>query len=169
MTIPKHRPTARDPAVGRGDFRTLPTFRLTVDRRAAENDAAGACQPAVVPSARRGRIVVCTRSVRFLALAVLLAAFPALADTCLPEVQVPAEWTACSADADCVLAGDGCRTCANWLPVNAKHRAAASAKDAEERAKAKCTMTCEACAPALVKLACEAGQCRARPAPTPKP
>lgn len=89
---------------------------------------------------------------------------PAAPATCPPAVTLPAEWTACAADTDCALAGDGCRTCANHLPVNKAHLAEASARDAEARKAINCVLTCEACSPALTKLTCEGGQCRARPA-----
>lgn len=97
-----------------------------------------------------------------LVVATLLPAF-ACAQDCLPKVELPAAWTACTTDADCVLAGDGCRTCGNYLPANKAHRADATAKDLAARAAAKCVRTCEACSAALVKLTCEANQCRARP------
>jgi hypothetical protein len=98
---------------------------------------------------------------RFPSLVCALFAVAALAD-CPPPVSLPRAWTTCATDADCVLAGDGCRTCANFLPVNARHREQANARDARARAAARCTMTCEACAPAMVKLTCEARQCRAQ-------
>ncbi|MEW6431312.1 MAG: hypothetical protein AB1730_07360 [Myxococcota bacterium] len=93
-------------------------------------------------------------------LGVALLASAAWAD-CLPKVELPKEWLACRADSECVLAGDGCRTCGNWLPVNAKFRAQATKKDAEERAKASCVVTCEACSPEVVALACHQGACTA--------
>ena len=98
---------------------------------------------------------------RLLLLALLTLGTTARADTCLPKLELPKEWTACTADADCALAGDGCRTCGNWLPVNAKFKAEATKKDLDARAAAKCVLTCEACAAAAVKLTCEAGQCKA--------
>jgi hypothetical protein len=90
--------------------------------------------------------------------ALMVFAGSARAD-CLPKVELPKKWTACTKDSDCVLAGDGCRTCGNWLPVNAKYRDAASKKDSEARAKAQCAMTCEACAPSTVSLTCRAKRC----------
>jgi hypothetical protein len=94
---------------------------------------------------------------------VVLLAGSAWAD-CLPKVELPKEWTACTADSECVLAGDACRTCGNYLPVNAKYRAEATKKDLEARAKAKCVLTCEACSAELVKLSCQAKTCVAEPA-----
>ncbi|MEW5742201.1 MAG: hypothetical protein AB1938_25015 [Myxococcota bacterium] len=93
-------------------------------------------------------------------LALVLLASNAWAD-CLPKLALPKAWTACTKDSDCVLAGDGCRTCINWLPVNKRHQAAATKKDAEARAKAQCVMTCEACAASAVVVRCEAKQCTA--------
>ena len=99
-----------------------------------------------------------------LALAALLAWSPdARAGNCLPKLELPKAWTACAQAADCVLAGDGCRTCGNFLPVNAAHKADAEKLDAEKRTAAKCVLTCEACAKDLVALTCEAGTCRAAP------
>lgn len=96
-------------------------------------------------------------------LATLLPALACAQGDCLPKVELPKAWTACAADADCVLASDGCRSCGNYLPSNTQHRADATAKDLAARAAAKCVRTCEACSAAMVKLTCEAGQCRARP------
>lgn len=83
---------------------------------------------------------------------------------CPPKVELKAAWTECIADGDCVLAGGACRSCANFLPVNAKFRAEATKQDAEANAAAKCVRACEACSAGLVKLTCAAGQCRAAPA-----
>lgn len=88
----------------------------------------------------------------------------ALANTCLPKVELPAAWQACKADSDCVLASDGCRSCGNYLPVNAAHRDAATKLDLERRKAAACVLTCEACSPALVKLSCVKSKCEAKPA-----
>ena len=104
---------------------------------------------------------------RALLLSLCLLPTLAVAQTCLPKVELPAAWTACQADADCALAGDGCRSCGNFLPVNKAHRAQATAKDQAARTAAKCVLACEACSAALVKLTCEAGQCRASKAAAP--
>lgn len=83
---------------------------------------------------------------------------------CPPKVELTPAWTECKADADCVLAGDACRSCGNFLPVNVKFRAEATKQDAQANQAAKCVRSCEACSAALVKLTCTAGQCRASPA-----
>jgi hypothetical protein len=85
----------------------------------------------------------------------------AVAQTCLPTLALPKAWTACAADDDCVLAGDGCRSCGAFLPVHKAHRDAATKKDAAARAAAKCVMTCEACASEAVTLRCVEATCRA--------
>ena len=87
-----------------------------------------------------------------------------LALTCLPKVEVPAAWQTCTADSECVLASDGCRSCGNFLPVNAKHRDAATKLDLDNRKAAACVMACEACSPATVKLSCVKSKCEAKSA-----
>lgn len=83
---------------------------------------------------------------------------------CLPTLEVPAAWQACTADSDCVLASDACRSCGNFLPVNAKHKAAATQLDLDRRKAAACTLSCEACSPALVRVRCVASKCEAKTA-----
>ncbi len=100
---------------------------------------------------------------RLLLLLAALSPALAVAQTCLPKLELPRAWTACAAAADCVLAGDGCRSCAHPLPVNKAHQAEATAKDEAARAATKCVLTCEACSASLTRLTCEAGQCRAAP------
>lgn len=89
----------------------------------------------------------------------VVVAGSAWAGDCPPKVELPKEWAACTVDSECVLAGDGCRTCSNWLPVNAKFQKAATEKDAKARVQAKCVMSCEACSPGVVSVSCRAGTC----------
>lgn len=82
---------------------------------------------------------------------------------CPPPLTLPARVRECTVDAECTLAGGGCRTCGNFLAVNRRALVEAN-KDAEDAdRKAGCAMTCEACAPDRVELACRAGRCEALP------
>lgn len=77
---------------------------------------------------------------------------------CPPVLDVPKAWQACVIDSDCTLAGDACRTCGNFLPVNARYKTEATQLDASANVKAKCVRACEACS-LEVKVTCRAKMC----------
>lgn len=81
---------------------------------------------------------------------------------CPPILDLPNEWQACSADSDCTLAGDACRTCSDFLPVNVRFKSEATRRASEANARARCMKTCEACNLPL-KLTCRAKMCAVLP------
>lgn len=81
---------------------------------------------------------------------------------CPPRVELPRQWQECTFDSECTLAGDACRTCGDFLPVNERYKIDATVKAAEANSKAKCVRTCEACNLPL-KLTCRAKTCAVLP------
>ena len=79
---------------------------------------------------------------------------------CLKPFPASAAYRACETDADCVLAGDACRTCGTLSFVNKRHKAAAEAEDIKSRLKDNCIRACEACDTRGAKGVCRQKVCK---------
>jgi len=83
--------------------------------------------------------------------------------SCLPsmkELNVPASYFSCTSDADCVIYQDACRSCGDQIvTLNKQFYDAFKKLDDEARQKAKCVLSCEACATTHLKPKCLKNKC----------
>lgn len=74
----------------------------------------------------------------------------------LPEMKLKEEWRVCKVDADCIVAGDACRSCGNLKFVNRLYKEEAIRADQVARKEVR---TCEACQTTQIKVVCSNKLC----------
>jgi hypothetical protein len=83
--------------------------------------------------------------------------------SCLPTIKqlnVPASYFSCTSDADCEIYQDACRSCGDHIvTINKKFSEVFKKIDYESRQRAKCVLSCEACATADLKPKCLKNKC----------
>jgi hypothetical protein len=97
---------------------------------------------------------------RFLPFVLLLVSLPAFSDA-LPEVKIEPQWVQCTADTDCVVLRDACRSCGEPIALNKDFIDDYLKVDYAQRVTANVMLSCEACSQLDVKVSCENQQCKA--------
>jgi hypothetical protein len=77
----------------------------------------------------------------------------------LPKVPVVPEWRLCTADTDCAVVSEACRSCGEVVVLNKEFVESYIDKDFEERRMLGFVRACEACDVSKIRPKCERGIC----------
>ena len=78
----------------------------------------------------------------------------------LPAIKAPKKFLECKTDTDCVVAGDGCRSCGELIIINRKFLKEFDELDQKLRRKhGVLGMACEACSTQRAQLKCVKKRC----------
>lgn len=91
-------------------------------------------------------------------LLVLFVSLPVWAEP-LPEVTVPTQWQQCTADSDCDIVRDACRSCGTPIALHKDFIDDYLKADYRQREAAGILRSCEACSQQNVHVRCDAGVC----------